>query len=234
MAIIETIEPVFRFLEIITTWPVIFFIVVLLFRKEIHAIMPELAQRLKKITIGQNSAEFTDVRLKALIDAIKTTTEEYKDDPEELVYSVKDLIKKVPEVSSIAPENTASLSGSSILWVDDKPMNNVYETSILKRLGASIIFARSTEEALKFLNQDTYDLIISDILRVEEGTENHDAGYELLDELHHQKMSIPLVFYTGNITWVNSHKSKRAYAVANMPDDLIKYAVNALKIRKKS
>ena len=38
-----------------------------------------------------------------------------------------------------------------------------------------------------FLNQDDYDLIISDIHRVEKGISSPNAGYELLDALDHRK-----------------------------------------------
>lgn len=232
MVIIETIEPVLHLIEILTAWPVILFILVLFFRREIRGMMPELAQRLKKISIGTSSAEFMDVRLKALLDAIECSTEEFKNEPNEFVYFVRKLLEKVPEVSDLTSESIASLSGHSILWVDDRPLNNVYEASIFKRLGASIVSARSTEEALMFLKQDDYDIIISDILRTEEGINNHNAGYELLDALDHQKIGIPLVFYTGSVARVNPYKSKSAYGVADMPDDLIKFVRNAFKARK--
>jgi CheY-like chemotaxis protein len=228
----ETIELALRALEILTAWPVILFILILLFRREIRGIMPELAQRLKKVSIGTSSAEFIDVRLKALLDAIESSTEEYKNEPDKLVYSVRELLRKVPEVSAIVPENTASLSGRSMLWVDDRPMNNVYEASIFKRLGASIVFARSTKEALMFLNQDNYDLIISDVHRAEEGINNPNAGYELLEALDRQKIQIPLVFYTGSVARINSYRSKLAYGIADIPDDLIRYVLSALNVRK--
>jgi CheY-like chemotaxis protein len=224
----QIIELVLRVLEILTAWPVILFILILLFRREIRGIVPELAQRLKKVTMGAGSVEFMDVRLKALLDAVESGAEEFRNEPEELVSFVREQLTKVPKISTVVPEGTMPLGGRSILWVDDRPLNNVYEASIFKRLGASIMSARSTEEALFFLNQDDYDLVISDIHRVEKGTNNPNAGYELLDVLESQRIRIPLVFYTGSVARVDSYRSKLAYGAADIPDDLVRYVLSVL------
>lgn len=229
MSPVEIIEFALRVLEILTAWPVILFVLILLFRREIRGMMPELAQRLKKVSIGGGSVEFVDVRFKALLDAIESGAEEFKNEPDEFVYFVRELLGKVPEVGAIVPESAMPLSGHSILWVDDRPMNNVYEASIFKRLGASIVSARSTEEALMFLNQDDYDLIISDIHRVEKGISNPNAGYELLDALDHRRIRAPFIFYTGSVARVDAYRAKSAYGAADIPDDLVGYVLNALR-----
>ena len=225
----EMVEFVLRLFEILTAWPIILLLVIVLFRREIRNLMPELAQRLKKASVAGSSFEFSAIAVNALQDAIESGAEEYKDKPDHLVSFVREQVRKLPEVGTVAPSGAVPLSGRSILWVDDKPMNNVYEASILKRLGASIVSARSTEEALAFLNRDSYDLIISDVHRVENGHSNPNAGYDLLDALNRQQVRTSLVFYTGSVARINSHRAKAAHGAADVPGDLVNLVMNVLQ-----
>ncbi len=111
-------------------------------------------------------------------------------------------------------------------------MNNIYETSVLKRLGASILFARSTDEALAFLNQDSFDLIISDVHREEKGQSNPNAGYELLEELGRTNLKIPFIFYTGNVSHLNKRRSQSAYGAADITSTLIDLTIRALQFTR--
>lgn len=226
----ESVNTALRVLEIITAWPVILLIIILFFRRQIRNILPELSHRLQKATIAGSSFEFSKVEINALQDAIESGATELKDRPDEFVKFVGELVKKLPETGTVVPPAAEfSLGGRSILWVDDRPMNNLYESSILKRLGASIVFARSTEEALRFLDQDSYDLVISDIHRVEDGHANPTAGYELLDELQRLKPRTPLLFYTGSLARLDRQRTRSAYGAADSPDHLLELAVNALR-----
>ena len=225
----EIVEFVLRLFEILTAWPIILLGVIVLFRREIRNLMPELAQRLKKASVAGGSFEFSEVAVNALQDAIESGAEEYKDEPDQLVSFVKEQVRKLPEVGTVAPSSAVLLSGRSVLWVDDKPMNNVYEASIFKRFGASIVSVRSTEEALAFLNRDSYDLIISDVHRVENGRSNPNAGYDLLDALDRQRVRAPLVFYTGSVTRINSHRARAARGAADVPGDLVNLVVGVLR-----
>ena len=51
-----------------------------------------------------------------------------------------------------------------ILWVDDDPQHNAYETAQLEALGASVTTVRSTREAMAALDQpnSAYDAVITD------------------------------------------------------------------------
>lgn len=223
----EVVDELLRLLEIFTAAPVIFFLLFFLFRREIHVFLPKLGERLRSAEIAGNKFEFSEIAVNALQDAIEQGAEEYKDKPEQLVGFVRDQVKKLPEFQATSPVATQlTLSGRSILWVDDNPMNNVYEASVLKRLGASIVFARSTDEALSFLNRDSFDLIISDVHRNEDGRDNSNAGYELLEKVN---QNIPLIFYTGNVSRLDRSKSRLAFGAADMPSALVELAVRALQ-----
>ena len=63
-----------------------------------------------------------------------------------------------------------------MLWVDDRPENNVYERQAFEEQGLHFRLALSTEEALQILKQEKFAAIISDMGRKEGPKE----GYVLL------------------------------------------------------
>ncbi|MBN1303441.1 MAG: response regulator [Anaerolineales bacterium] len=232
----EIIDTLLKLIETLTAWPIILLLIVFLFRKQISAFLPELGHRLQKAEIGGSKFEFSEIQkaaVNALPEVIEKGIEEYKDEPERLAGYVREQVKKFPEFQATTPTITPpSIRGCSILWVDDKPMNNVYESSVLKRLGASILFVRSTDEALTFLNRDNFDLIISDALRDENGRSNPNAGYELLEKLGRTNRKIPLIFYTSSTTHLNPNRTQSAYGIADTPSTIIDLTIRALKLSK--
>lgn len=110
------------------------------------------------------------------------------------------------------------LRDRTILWVDDKALNNIYEMIMFKRMGASILSARSTKEALALLKADHFDVVISDVHRFEEGKSLPDAGYQLLELMMADKsLNTPLIFYTSRIDQKHLEQSKGASGSANYP-----------------
>jgi CheY-like chemotaxis protein len=83
---------------------------------------------------------------------------------------------------------------ATILWVDDRPENNVYERQSLEALGVSFVLARSTEEALGKVKAQHFDVIISDMGRPPDPR----AGYTLLDSLRKSGDGTPFIIYAGS------------------------------------
>ena len=81
-----------------------------------------------------------------------------------------------------------------ILWVDDRPENNVYERRAFEAMGLRFTLALSTDEAFERLSQARYAAIISDMKRREGPRE----GYVLLDRLRKEGDRTPLFFYTAS------------------------------------
>ncbi len=227
----EVIDALLKFFELIIScfWPFVIFLIIFLFRKEIRALLPKLTGRIKKVEIAGSRFEFGETTYEALQEAIETGVTEYKDDPDSLKGFIKDQFRKAPQVSStIATYEEGVFKGRLILWVDDNPMNNLYESSYLKLLGADVLVTRTTGEALAFLSQDSCDLIISDIFRVENGVDKTDAGYELLTEVHNNYPKLPLVFYTGSVARVNVKQARYSFGVADYPGQLFELVFKAL------
>lgn len=81
-----------------------------------------------------------------------------------------------------------------ILWVDDRPENNVYERNMLERYGLVFTLALSTQQALKCMEHDKFALVISDMGR----KEGEREGYVLLDEIRKIDKKIPFIIYAGS------------------------------------
>jgi CheY-like chemotaxis protein len=120
------------------------------------------------------------------------------------------------------------VQGRSVLWVDDNPENNEFETALLRRYGVHVDPVRSTKEALAFLSRGPCDLIISDVSRVEEGVSRPGAGYDLLDALGTSGPRIPLIFYTGAVTRIDVTRARAALGAADDVGNLVNLIVHAL------
>lgn len=95
---------------------------------------------------------------------------------------------------AVTPRAIRQASRSIILWVDDRPKNNVYERQALEILGVSFVLATSTDEALQHISRRRFDAIISDMGRPPDPR----AGYTLLDELRSAGDKTPFIIYSGS------------------------------------
>ena len=109
---------------------------------------------------------------------------------------IKDIVELVQDASSA---KRASIQGpkrqkNQLLWVDDRPDNNVNERQAFEALGLRFTLALSTKEALENIAQQQYAAIISDMGRKEGPRE----GYVLLDAIRKQGNQTPLFFYAAS------------------------------------
>ena len=81
-----------------------------------------------------------------------------------------------------------------ILWVDDRPENNVYERNTLEQYGLIFTLALSTQQALHCMKHKDFALIISDMGR----KEGKHEGYVLLDAIRKNDKKIPFIIYAGS------------------------------------
>ena len=115
--------------------------------------------------------------------------------------------------------NSNTEKHNTILWVDDRPNNNIYERNAFENIGYKFVLAQSTNEALSLLSRKKYVAIISDMGR----REGEKEGYVLLKEVRKKDKQIPFFIYAGSN--LLEHKieaqAKGAQGCTNRPDELI-------------
>ena len=123
-----------------------------------------------------------------------------------------------------------------ILWVDDCPSNNRFETAALTKLQIEVVAVTSTEAALARLTSDPepFDVVLSDWKRPEPKAQTASAGIHLLRELRKRHLIMPVVFYHG-ISNEQERSARRklalsegAFGEAVMPDELLGLVISAL------
>jgi len=126
-----------------------------------------------------------------------------------------------------------------ILWVDDHPANNRFETAALTKLQIEVVTVTSTEAALARIASDPepFDLVLSDWQRPEPNAGAPSAGIHLLRELRARHVTMPVVFYHGSSD--ERERSDRrtlalsegAFGEAVMPDELLGLVISALDVQ---
>ncbi len=105
-----------------------------------------------------------------------------------------DLDELVELVTKTSLSKPAEKWKNHVLWVDDRPNNNIHERQAFETQGLQFKLALSTSEALEILEKERFACIISDMGRVEGPKE----GYVLLDKLREAGINTPYVIYAGS------------------------------------
>ena len=95
---------------------------------------------------------------------------------------------------AFAPQIADNLTGKSILWVDDNPVNNELAVRALRKLSLDVEQATTTQMGLDAMARRYFDLVISDMGR---GSDLR-AGYELLDAIRTQHNAVPFLIFAGS------------------------------------
>lgn len=104
-------------------------------------------------------------------------------------------LREIVNVVSNTPKNPAKEKWKNrVLWVDDRPNNNVYERQAFEAQGVEFTLALSTKEALEILKNNKFAAIISDMER----KEGPNEGYVLLEKLRLSGNKTPFVIYASS------------------------------------
>ena len=127
---------------------------------------------------------------------------------------------------TVTPRLIRRASRATILWVDDRPSNNVYERRSLEALGITFVLSTSTEDALAKLKEKSFDAIISDMGR----PPDPKAGYTLLDTLRAGGDKTPFIIYASSRDPEHQAESQRrgALGCTNRADELFEMVLSAL------
>jgi CheY-like chemotaxis protein len=119
-------------------------------------------------------------------------------------------------------------SGRRVLWVDDRPENNVLERRSLEAIGIKFDLSTSTDDALNRLATGSYDAVISDMGRPPDAR----AGYTLLDTMRKKGIATPFIIYAGSNAPEHKKEARShgALGTTNRADELFTLVLSALGI----
>jgi CheY-like chemotaxis protein len=145
--------------------------------------------------------------------------------------SENDIQKIIDAVRQSIPANMQEKNDwrNHVLWVDDRPDNNIYERRAFEAVGIRFTLALSTNEALDLLSRNKFAAIISDMGRREGARE----GYVLLDALRNQGDKTPFIIYAGSN--LPEHKQETinhdGQGTTNNPQELFPIVMKAIVTR---
>ena len=140
--------------------------------------------------------------------------------------SQKQLEKILELVNRTSKRENVVSSKNRILWVDDRPENNIYERKAFEAQGIEFSLALNTDEALELIENNDYVAIISDMGR----KEGPQEGYKLLKEIRGSKNDVPFFIYAGSRSPEHKKmaKAKGAQGTTNRADELYKMVMDKI------
>lgn len=115
-----------------------------------------------------------------------------------------------------------------VLWVDDRPDNNIIERRSMAAYNIGFVLAKSTGQALAELRKQQFDAIISDMGRPPDSR----AGYTLLEAVRDSGDRTPYFIYAGSKDPAHVREARRrgAQGTTNMGDELLQMLLQALGV----
>jgi len=129
-------------------------------------------------------------------------------------------------VSNAKRQNKHEKWRTRILWVDDRPENNVYERQAFEAQGMEFSLALSTDEALELLKTNKFAAIISDMGR----KEGPQEGYVLLEKLRAMGNQTPFMIYAASNLPEHKKMARERGAIGstNRADELFQTVMSAI------
>jgi len=113
-----------------------------------------------------------------------------------------------------------------ILWVDDRPENNVYERQAFEALGLNFTLSLDTTDALDRLSRQKFATVISDMGRKEGPRE----GYALLDAMRQRGDQTPLFIYANSNAPEHKRETREhgGQGCTNSPNELFQLVTRSV------
>ncbi len=130
-------------------------------------------------------------------------------------------------VKEVEAQKEPAKSRRLVLWVDDRPDNNVVERKSMAAYNIDFQLATSTGEALAKLRDQRFDAIISDMGRPPDS----QAGYTLLDAVRQSGDPTPYFIYAGSraAKHADEASSRGAQGTTNRSDELLHMMLQVLE-----
>jgi CheY-like chemotaxis protein len=174
-----------KLIEAIATllWPVFAIVLALFFRQPLASVIKSWAWRKSTLKVGD----------------LEISVDDYNQQQRDMV---GDLQEKIVELESRLSDNSTTIQPSemkikSVLWVDDHPENHIQLIEQLKKNDITIVQELSTSDAMNSLSRNKFDLIITDMHRVESGKGRNEAGMDLISLVRQANYTTPIVLFFG-------------------------------------
>lgn len=119
------------------------------------------------------------------------------------------------------PAPSARREIHNILWVDDLPSAARYEAVQLEALGARVTQVSTMPRALELLASQTFDVVVTNVGRNEEGGYDPDAGAKLARAIRKRDARQPVVVYRpGGVPDSTSLMASGVDAIVESPSAL--------------
>lgn len=169
-------------------WPLIIFYLIVKFSGPIKDVFSTARTRGFTIKVGGNELTFTE--------ASRQQLSQINDLQEQIVRLAGEIEQlKGNNVPGVAELKSSYNAPKRILWVDDYPSNNATIVAHLTNLGMKVETALTTKEGLERFHADQFDMVITDMGRNEEGSENPHAGIDLTKAIRSYDDSLPILIF---------------------------------------
>lgn len=187
-------------------WIVFLLIILLIFRKPIEKIIPNL-----------NEVKVFGIEAKFIKEELEKAA---FNNPEVNKADLDQVARRSQRISSI-------IRGTRLLLINDMPEEMINVQRILKKLGVIVEVSRDTKSALNMLANTDYDVIVSDISR--EGIP--DEGIRFLKESLKRGVYRPTIF---SVARFEPSKGVPAYAfgITNRVDELLNLVFDVVERTK--
>ena len=210
----------------VLVWPALVGFVLVRFGPALRNFFESLGEFSLKGAGFEASAKRKQAEVAAALVAATTSRPEPGATPETTARDAQDVANLVAE--TVTPRLLRKARRSTVLWVDDRPNNNINERRSLEALGATFILATSTEEALEKISRQHVDAIISDMGRPPDPR----AGYTLLSKLREAGNTTPFIIYAGSSAPEHKAEARKngALGSTNRAAELFEYVLAALRL----
>jgi len=224
-----TIENALKLLDAVTklfgvlVWPAVLVFILIRFGSALREFIASMGEFSLKGAGFEASAK-RKAEAAAALAAAAVSHPEAGAAPEAMARDARAAAQVVTEM--VTPRMIRRAGRATVLWVDDRPSNNVHERQALEALGVSFVLATSTNEALEELERQSFDSITSDMGR----PPDPQAGYTLLDKLRASGDETPFIIYAGSRAPEHRAESRRrgALGCTNRADELFEMVLSVL------
>lgn len=172
-------------------WPVLAIFFVWYAREPISSVVRSWAWR---------ESTFKVAGLEISVDNYNQQERDLIADLQDKIISLEDQIHNLPEVQKKVTEEIIQQNEPSIklvLWVDDHPENHAQLIEQLNNKEISVAQEKTTDEAISRLATSKFDLVISDMHRIEFRKAHHEAGIELIKAIREHELAMPIIVFFG-------------------------------------